>query len=699
MRLQGSTRDEGAPEASVGSDATWLRAAAALTVLAFAAWGVLQNDGATVFPLDDAYIHLQYARAWVEGHPFAYQAGEPAGTGATSLLWPLLLAPAAAVGSDPLWVAWAWGLALGTLGFVLAVDGVHRYLLADAPDDPTRARVGAVILLGFGPLVWTAASGMEGALAAGALAQTLAALRIRDARTPTDPPAARSSISWAAFAWASLLVTLRPEGLLLVGLMAFSDLARARRGSLGPRPLDGTSLRRHAGWLAPLALGAVQPVLNVVLSGQTMGTSGLAKLHRINDFVPGNAARTLWSDFVVGAWGSHISQGFGVAVPLVILVGAVRMLPRARGGLLLALWLAPMCLLAVELPIAWHHARYLHPLAPVAALLAADAVAAGLAWCGAAARPAAWVLAGAWCLGGLTWTDLLARNMSDIAAQHVALGRWVARNFPADATIAAGDVGALAWFGERRVIDMEGIISPGMLRHAAAGEGSLYAHLRTLRPTHAIYYADVWYPEIAASRLFTERFRVVRTERTIAGANAMTVADVNAAVWDSAAFPPVLTQGERVCDVVDVAALDSEGAHGWEELPGTRALGVPTENVPSLLLRLAAPVGTTQLVDDARRVYGAEAFRVPCGNARGGRIVGRFAPADGPGTLLVAIGGQAFGRLEIPAGTPRWIDMSLDLPPDYAGEEIVVVPQDGIPGDGGGRVVARWMRVVSTTLP
>ncbi len=592
-----------------------------------------------------------------------------------------------------MWVAWAWGIALGTIGFVLAVDGVHRYLLADAPEDPARARIGAVILLGFGPLVWTATSGMEGALAAGALAQSLAALRAP--RTGGG----RAGVSWITCAWASLLVTLRPEGLLLVGLMVLSDLARARRGSLGPRPLDGAVLRRYAGWLLPLALGAVQPVLNYLISGQSVGTSALAKLHRINAFVPANAARTLWYDFVIGAWGSHLSQGFGILVPLLVLAGAVRMLRRERGGLLLAAWIAPMCLLSLELPIAWHHARYVHPLAPVAAILAADVVAAGLVRCGTAARQAGWVLAGAWCLGGLTWTDILARNVADIAAQHVATGRWVARNLPEDARIAAGDVGALAWFGARRVIDMEGIITPGMLRHAEAGEGSLYAHLRTLRPTHAVYYADVWYPELAASRLFTERFRVVLRERTIAGANAMVVADTRDGAWDGEVSLPVLAPGETLCDVVDVGGLDSEVAHGWEELAGTRPFGAPTLTVPTTLLRLPASVGDTPVVDGARRVFGAEAFRMTCGTVRGGRLVGRFAPADGPGTLLVAIGGQAFGRLEIPTGPQRWLDLSVDLPSAYAGEEIVVVPEDGIPGDAGGRVVGRWMRILSSAVP
>ena len=54
---------------------------------------VLAKVGHPAAALDDAYIHFQYARAFAEGHPFRYQAGEPISTGATSFAWPAVLAP------------------------------------------------------------------------------------------------------------------------------------------------------------------------------------------------------------------------------------------------------------------------------------------------------------------------------------------------------------------------------------------------------------------------------------------------------------------------------------------------------------------------------------------------------------------------------------------------------------------------------
>ncbi|MGH7268842.1 MAG: hypothetical protein ACREJ3_00290, partial [Polyangiaceae bacterium] len=71
---------------------------------------VLAKTGHAAAGLDDAYIHFQYARAIAEGHPFRFQAGAPITSGATSILWPALLAPFWALGArgeSIVWVAWA----------------------------------------------------------------------------------------------------------------------------------------------------------------------------------------------------------------------------------------------------------------------------------------------------------------------------------------------------------------------------------------------------------------------------------------------------------------------------------------------------------------------------------------------------------------------------------------------------------------
>ena len=53
---------------------------------------VLAQAGNPAVPLDDAFIHMQYARRLADGGFFSFVAGEGYSTGATSFLWPVLLA-------------------------------------------------------------------------------------------------------------------------------------------------------------------------------------------------------------------------------------------------------------------------------------------------------------------------------------------------------------------------------------------------------------------------------------------------------------------------------------------------------------------------------------------------------------------------------------------------------------------------------
>lgn len=60
---------------------------------------VLEKTGGTpAAPLDDAYIHFQFARSFAEGSPLVYSPGSGPVAGATSLLWPSLLAVGYALG-------------------------------------------------------------------------------------------------------------------------------------------------------------------------------------------------------------------------------------------------------------------------------------------------------------------------------------------------------------------------------------------------------------------------------------------------------------------------------------------------------------------------------------------------------------------------------------------------------------------------
>ena len=78
-----------------------------------------------LMPLDDTYIHFQYARQVAAGQPFSYSPGAPATSGGTSLLYPAVLALGYRLGFTG-WSLAYWALALGAIAFAGAAWLVYQ---------------------------------------------------------------------------------------------------------------------------------------------------------------------------------------------------------------------------------------------------------------------------------------------------------------------------------------------------------------------------------------------------------------------------------------------------------------------------------------------------------------------------------------------------------------------------------------------
>src|SRR5436309_791420 len=141
------------------------------------------TGGEISLPLDDSFIYLQYARAIAEGHPFVYTPGNAPTTGATSLLWPLLLAP-------PHWLhlgptqAIAWALALGTAALLVSALLITR--LGRMLAGTLGMLIAVALFLGSPQLLWGYMSGMEIGLYASVLLATLV-LYLREREEATFP--------------------------------------------------------------------------------------------------------------------------------------------------------------------------------------------------------------------------------------------------------------------------------------------------------------------------------------------------------------------------------------------------------------------------------------------------------------------------------------------------------------------------------
>src|SRR6476620_12695634 len=107
------------------------------------------------FPLDDSWIHLQFASNIASGQGFSYNPGIPV-AGSTAPLWTLVLAIPARFGLDPVAGAKGLGIAL-TLAAALVAGRLAEWLTSSR----AAGFFTALVLVVSPRLVWGALSGME----------------------------------------------------------------------------------------------------------------------------------------------------------------------------------------------------------------------------------------------------------------------------------------------------------------------------------------------------------------------------------------------------------------------------------------------------------------------------------------------------------------------------------------------------------
>ena len=170
-------------------------------------------------PLDDVFIHFDFARQAARGHPFEWSPGNGYSSGGTSLLYPLLLAPGFWFGfRDTRIMHFAAVLACVS---VLAVLLGSRRLFRELP--PAAKYLAPPALLGIGALDWSLFSGMEVAFF---LAVWALALVAWDDLVHGEPgrAAAPTPLSGAfALGFANaVVVATRPEGMVVVLVLSLT---------------------------------------------------------------------------------------------------------------------------------------------------------------------------------------------------------------------------------------------------------------------------------------------------------------------------------------------------------------------------------------------------------------------------------------------------------------------------------------------
>ncbi len=604
-----------------------------------------KTHGVPAVPLDDSYIHFQYARAFATLHPFVYTHGAAATPGATSLLWPLLLAPFYAIGFRGLAlipIAWLLGwISLGLLAY--ETWRISQRLLAH-----TTAIAATAMVFAFGGYVWCAASGMEVVPFAWLLMRS--ARRAAEWGESTEPASRRELLELILLAIFTPL--MRPEGAIVSLLIAVALLAFPRG--------------RVRVWAAlPLVGPLIMPLIELSATGRFGSTTAQVKWLPLNPYythgrfletVIGNF-RTLFDTLLDGRiWSASVlPQGSRwVTWPALPALAIIAMRRRSQWrGLCVGVIAFGIFLPTTYDSFLWNRLRYLWPFA-AAWFVAAGALADGAGSIAAKLSSGlGWVrvlVAGTFVgglLGHLSYAlDDLATSSNAIRLQQVALGRWAHDALPADARIGVNDAGAIAYFSDRRVFDICGLTTRSETRYWVAGAGSRFEHYEHMKPSELPTYFIVYPQWLDLPWLLGKQL----TERSVPGATILGGTDMVAHVADYSALGsgdrPLTDEGagRKSVDVLDVADLESEAAHDyqlyWADQVDDVALGTPGGHV-----------------DGARERRSLDTFSMKL--ASSGMLMGRFG-AKRAMKLRVSVDHREVGTFKL--GGYGWEEPSLVLP-------------------------------------
>jgi arabinofuranosyltransferase len=425
---------------------------------------------------DGTFIHLQYARNLVSGHGLSFNPGERV-YGCTSPLWAALVADGMALGFDGLRVARVLGFLATLWSVVLFLQLMRRNLKT-----PALCAAATVAWAGNAWMLRWSLSGLETPLA---VALVLAGFVAFTEGQQWGARPVRTGALWA------LAALTRPEAALLLGLWGVfllvdtdsrPGLRRLVFGSLPPVVIYGA-------WLlfARFYFGTALPQ---TLLAKAAGPAGLHV-----------QLENLWRQ--VGNIGATDGV-MAVVLVLALLAGSARAwtrrpLPQRAQRMLPWVWLVlvPALYVARGVPV---QPRDLLPLLPVLSWLAWRA---GECWSlGESATPRRTRTV----LLGVTLAALvLVQNVAvfrgvvlpEVRATSTGLrgslmpwGRWLRENTPEHGVVATSEVGALGYFGQRRVVDLAGVVTrqmaPCLEREAPAEAIANFRFAAFARPDYLV---------------------------------------------------------------------------------------------------------------------------------------------------------------------------------------------------------------------
>jgi hypothetical protein len=432
------------------------------------------------YPLDDAWIYQTYARNLSQLGEWSFIPGSESG-GSTGPFWVVLIAIGYYMSLDHLF----WAYLLGSINLVgVGILGMLGFKLLQPDWKKWSLYAGLTFVLEW-HLIWAAVSGMETMLFAFIILLTLVWL-LRPKIRPTE---------WFFLGiLIGMSVWIRPDGISLLGPAGLVIITQ-----------KNTPSQRKLKNMLHFLLGILLPVIwyfvfNHITSGSLWPNTFYAKQAEYAELRESPLLLRLYRQFVVLLPGiaSILLPGFILSI-----IQAVKLKKWAL--LSSAIWtIGYISLYAIRLPVIYQHGRYILPALPVFILIGA---AGSIPWILSRLEDQkmvwriiskVWLISGIsilflfWILGAKTY----AEDVAIIESEMVETAKWIQEKTDTEALIAAHDIGALGYFGQREIVDLAGLITPDVIPFIR-DERSIANYLDSKNVDYLMTF-PAWYPSLTS---------------------------------------------------------------------------------------------------------------------------------------------------------------------------------------------------------
>lgn len=546
-------------------------------------------------PLDDVFIHFDFARSAARGYPFQWSEGNGYSSGGTSLLYPLVLALGYRIGYQGLGLMW-WAGIVATVSVFALLMVVPRAL-------SERSRLTWLIvpptLFSVGALNWSLWSGMEVAFFLAVWAGCFRAwLKLANAANDNAEVATLKRLAVWLGGFCTFLVASRPESALVVACFGLSSVFLCWKHCSF---LDRARILLFTS-VTPALVVVCQTLANKYFTGETAAAGALVKLEAYDPRLNSSQVWDAWlfylkyqilrvtnyhlSDSAVPLFGVNVSYGW-----LLWLLAAVPLFVKTHRRTALLLWCsAAAWLFTVSFngQVRWQNERYTMPA--VAWLLVSATI--GLAWALHFAgrslyaaytqrhdrqlflKPA--LMAAAALLVTFTVTGLYAAHQAprqreqlwffgrasrNIYDQHVTAGRLLTKT--SAHRVLVGDAGAIPYVSDLPALDIIGLGGYGKYPFARATRLGLPAAIELLQRLPVAERPDImalypsWWDELP--QWFGNKITEVPVRgNVICGGASKVLYQADWRALPAVDVPSELNRRERVIFEIDFADLMSE---------------------------------------------------------------------------------------------------------------------------------------------